>query len=674
MNRLYSKLAITNIKKNKLFYIPYIVSGILVVSFVYMMSFMGDNKGIDGMFGADQIRLLMHFGLIIILIFSYIFLFYTNSFLIKRRKKEFGVYNMLGMEKRHISRVFAMESLIVALISIGCGLVVGIAFSKLSMMLFFYIIRIETSFVFSICGESILFTVVAFGILYFLILVYNCLQIRLSNTMELIRGGNVGEREPKTKVILSLIGFACLFAGYYMSITIKNPFTALLLFFVAVILVIIGTYLLFTTGSIFVLKLLKKNKKFYYNKRHMTAVAGMLYRMKQNAVGLANICILSTMVLVTISTTVSLYAGLEGTVDSMYSAEMNINAYSYGEIGEKNDACLTLVEEMAKEHNLDVKGSVAMASFSAFGYIQDGTLIASKEMIGDTEHGDLLVFLTKEDFLVNCADYDKEVPELGENEVFITSTGDVYKEDSLEIFGNNYWVKGSDVYTDHNVSGMEAAVDRVIYVVMKDLAAFNQAYELQVVNRPEDTVTYRVNYYVECEGRTEDKLAFANDMKERINQEETHALFGSIDTLVTSISKEEARIEYYYSFGGLFFLGVICGLMFLMVTVMIIFYKQISEGYDDRERYSIMEKVGMSQKEVKNTITSQVRMVFFLPLVVSYCHLAGSFPMIRLMMSVIFMSNVTNFIICLLITSIIFAVIYYFIFKITSKTYYAIVK
>lgn len=673
MNRLYSTLAITNIKKNKLFYIPYIVSGILVVSFVYMMSFMGDNKGIEGMFAGDQIRLLMHLGLVIILIFSYIFLFYTNSFLIKRRKKEFGVYNMLGMEKRHISRVFAMESLIVAFVSIGCGLLVGIAFSKLSMMLFFHIIRIETSFVFSICGESILFTVVAFGILYFLILIYNCLQIRMSNTMELIRGGNVGEREPKTKVILSLIGFACLFAGYYMSITIKNPVTAILLFFVAVILVIVGTYLLFTTGSIFVLKLLKKNKKFYYNKRHMTAVAGMLYRMKQNAVGLANICILSTMVLVTISTTVSLYAGLEGTVDSMYSAEMNINAYSYGSIGEKRDEVLPFVEEVAKEHNLEVKGSVAMSSFSAFGNVQDGVFLANKETIGDTEQGDLLVFLTKEDFLVNCADYDKEVPKLEDDEVFIISTGERYQEDNLEIFGTNYQVKGSDIYTDRNVSGMDVTVDRVLYVAVKDLAAFNQAYELQVANRPEDTVTYCVNYYVECEGENKDKVAFANDLDERIAQMDSAAMFGPYHSLRT-ISKEEARIEYYYTFGGLFFLGIICGLMFLMVTVMIIFYKQISEGYDDRERYSIMEKVGMSQKEVKNTITSQVRMVFFLPLVVGYCHLAGSFPMIRLMMSVIFMSNVTNFIICLLITSIIFAVIYYFIFKITSKTYYAIVK
>ena len=228
MNRLYSKLAIINIKKNKLFYIPYIISGILVVSFVYMMSFMKFNKGIDGMFGADQIRMMMNFGLWIILIFAYIFLFYTNSFLIKRRKKEFGVYNMLGMEKRHISRVLAVESIIVALVSIAGGLIVGIAFSKLCLLLYFYIIKIDTNFAFEISFSSMGYTAVAFGILYLLILLYNCFQIRKSNTMELIKGGNVGEREPKTKVILSLIGFACLFAGYYLSITIKNPFTAML--------------------------------------------------------------------------------------------------------------------------------------------------------------------------------------------------------------------------------------------------------------------------------------------------------------------------------------------------------------------------------------------------------------------------------------------------------------
>ena len=673
MNRLYSKLAIVNIKKNKLFYIPYIISGILVVSFVYMMSFMKFNKGIDGMFGADQIRMMMNFGLWIILIFAYIFLFYTNSFLIKRRKKEFGVYNMLGMEKRHISRVLAVESIIVALVSIAGGLIVGIAFSKLCLLLYFYIIKIDTNFAFEISFSSMGYTAVAFGILYLLILLYNCFQIRKSNTMELIKGGNVGEREPKTKVILSLIGFACLFAGYYLSITIKNPFTAMLLFFVAVILVIIGTYIVFTTGSIFVLKLLKKNKKFYYSKRHMTAVAGMLYRMKQNAVGLANICILSTMVLVTISTTVGLYAGAEDTVNRQYPAEMNVSVYSSETPAAKSEDGLAFIEEQVKAHNLTVEGSMVYSSFMVMGELDNGTLVSDDKIMGDMESGDILTFITREDFLKCCADYDKTVPELAGDEVFITFSRGSYDASHLDYYGKKYKVKGANLYNQTNAESLWNAVGRALYVVMADDTALNEAYELYRTNANEHSNSFRVEYYVDCSGKSEDKLALGNDMDDAIGQVDSAALFGNYDRL-TNFSKEEARIDYYYSFGGLFFLGMACGFMFLVVTVMIIFYKQISEGYDDRERYNIMEKVGMSQAEVKSTISSQVRIVFFFPLVVSYCHLAGSFPMIKLMMSVLFMSDAVTFVISLLITSVIFAAIYYVIFKVTSRTYYDIVK
>ncbi len=677
MNKLYAKLAVTNIKKNKLLYIPYIISGIIVISFVYMMSFMQLNKGIDTVYGARTVKAMMSLGVWIVLIFSYIFLFYTNSFLIKRRKKEFGVYNMLGMEKRHVSRVFAVESIIVALISIVSGLVVGIVFSKLCMLLFFYIIKLDVSFGFEISLQSIGFTLAAFGILYLLILIHNCIQIRKANTMELIKGGNIGEREPRTKFILSIIGFACLFAGYYLSITITDAYSAITFFFIAVILVIIGTYLVFTTGSIFVLKLLKKNKKFYYNKRHMTAVSGMLYRMKQNAVGLANICVLSTMVLVTISTTVALYAGVQDTINISYPAEMEIEAYSATAPLAKNEEALSYIEDKAVAHKLTVGETLIYSSFRVTGIFEDEKLLAKDN---ETDPTDIkyVTFITREDFIKSCIDYEKKVPKLAADEVFVTCAAGSYDKNYIDFCGTKYKVKQSDTYKSGSMNGKTGYIsmnisDDTMFVVVADDNVLNKAYEGYSSSWSNWTNSFVVRYFVDCDGTQADKLTFAEDFMSDLEEVDSRELFGEFDRL-DHISREEARMDFYYADGGLLFLGLVCGFMFLVVTAMIIFYKQVSEGYDDRERYAIMEKVGMSQLEVKNTISSQVRIVFFLPLIVSYCHLAGAFPMIRLMISYLFRTNVMIFVISLVITAVIFAMIYYLIFKLTSKAYYDIVK
>ena len=676
MNKLYGKLAITNIKKNKLLYIPYIISGIIVISFVYMMSFMQLNKGIDTVYGARTVKAMMSLGVWIVLIFSYIFLFYTNSFLIKRRKKEFGVYNMLGMEKRHVSRVFAVESIIVALISLVSGLIVGILFSKLCMLLFFHIVKLDVSFGFEISLQSIGFTIAAFGILYLLILIHNCIQIRKANTMELIKGGNVGEREPKTKFILSIIGFACLFAGYYLSITITDAYSAITFFFIAVILVIIGTYLVFTTGSIFVLKLLKKNKKFYYNKRHMTAVSGMLYRMKQNAVGLANVCVLSTMVLVTISTTVALYAGVQDTVNISYPAEMEIEAYSATAPLEKNEEALSYIADRAVAHKLTVGDTLMYSSFRVTGSfsLEDGKLIAV-ENTTELEDRKYITFITREDFIKCCSDYEKKVPKLAADEIFVTCAAGSYDKNYIDFCGTKYKVKQSDTYKSSRKSSYISMniSDNTMFVVMADDNALNKAYEDYSSNWSNWTNSFVVRYFVDCDGTQADKLAFGDDFMSDLEEVDSRELFGQFDRL-NHTSREEARMDFYYADGGLLFLGLVCGFMFLVVTAMIIFYKQISEGYDDRERYAIMEKVGMSQQEVKNTISSQVRIVFFLPLIVSYCHLAGAFPMIKLMISYLFRTDVMIFVISLVITAVIFAMIYYLIFKLTSKAYYDIVK
>ena len=298
MNKIYVRLAKTNMRNNRQLYVPYILSGLITVAMFYLMTFLSGNEGLAHARGAEMIGRILSFGVGIIGFFSYIFIFYTNSFISKRRKKEIGIYNILGMEKRHIGKVLAIETLYTSVLAIGGGIIGGIIFSKLMLMFLYRILDITASVSFEISWQGIEYTIVLFGILYFLTFLYNFMQMKLANPMELLRGGNVGEKEPKTKVLMTFAGMVCLGIGYYIAFTTENPLKVLTLFFLAVVLVIIGTYFLFIAGSIALLKLMRKNKKFYYNKKHFTAVSGMLYRMKQNAAGLASICILSTMDLV----------------------------------------------------------------------------------------------------------------------------------------------------------------------------------------------------------------------------------------------------------------------------------------------------------------------------------------------------------------------------------------
>lgn len=516
MNKIYSRLAFTNIKNNKTLYMPYIISGMVMIAMFYVMMFLNNSKGLGKVPGAEILVDIMGLGCGIIAIFSYIFLFYTNSFIIKRRKKEVGIYNILGMEKRHIARVLIIETLTVVLAAIVSGIIAGILFSKLMIMFLYRIINIKAQINFAVSTSAVVNTIIIFGVLYFLTLIYNLMQVKLANPIELLRGGNVGEKEPKSKWLITIIGLGCLAGGYYIAITTKSPLQVLSLFFVAVLLVIVGTYLLFISGSIVILKALRKNKKFYYNKKHFAAVSGMIYRMKQNAGGLASICVLSTMVLVVVSTTVSMYAGMEGELKATLAEIFNLN--------------------------------------SSLG------------------------------------------------------------EDSVPTMLNN-------------------EIDYNLY------------------------------------GSSEDKLAVAKALDKHFEE-------NSVKSDVSGFyeeSRDANREQIYVLYGGLFFIGIFLGTMFLMVTVMIIFYKQISEGYDDKARYEIMEKVGMSNDEVKKSITSQVRMVFFLPIILAACHLAAAFPLLRRLLVMFNLTDIKLIAICMSATFLVFVAIYYIVFKITSRAYYRIV-
>ena len=323
MNKFfYPRLALSNLKKNSKTYIPYLLTCIITTAMFYIIYSLSTNEGLEHMVGGMEIKTLLRLGIIIISFFSTVFLFYTNSFLTKRRKKEFGLYNILGMEKKHIGKLIANECLITLICSLSLGLLAGISLDKVMFLIIGNILKTTIPFGFHISLKAIKATFLLFIFIHLLICLNSTRQIHISNPIELLNSSSVGEKEPKAKWFLTLIGILLLGIGYYISLTTTNPLGVFGLFFVAVICVIIGTYLLFITGSITILKMLKKNKRFYYKASHFISISGMIYRMRQNAAGLANICILSTMVLVTVSSTISLWGSIADLVNTRYPREI----------------------------------------------------------------------------------------------------------------------------------------------------------------------------------------------------------------------------------------------------------------------------------------------------------------------------------------------------------------
>lgn len=660
---MYTKLAITNIKNNRQFYFPYLLTGIITVAMFYIMCALESNPGIQSMPGAKDLGLILRLGIGVIGIFAVIFLFYTNSFIIKRRKKELGIYNILGMEKRHIAKILSKEAFFTAIIAIGGGLVTGVLFHKLACMLLYRMIGFNGGITFSFSKKGVMITAILFAIVYLLTYIYDLFQVQLANPIELLQSGNKGEREPKTKAIMAVLGVLCLGTGYFIAITTKNPIKALTLFFVAVILVIIGTYLLFTAGSIALLKILRRNKGYYYQTKHFTSVSGMIYRMKQNAVGLANICILSTMVLVAVSTTVSLYVGVEDIMKERYPNEINISAY-YDTGAPSEDSIAPIVEKSVKESGRKIRHEEDYLELY-FAAIKDhGQYSLDKEKVktaGDRVSG--FVVLTREDCKKK---YNEEIPELAENEValFTIKKTDM---DTLVLENRSYHVK--EIKQFQNTEDFETIADMMdeyYYVIVNDVQDMERLWQLQKDIYQENSSSISRQVRLDIDGDSEQKKECFENIKTALGPEQAKARI-LID------SRQSSLDEFYQIYGGFLFLGLFLGILFLMITVLIIFYKQISEGYDDKERFSIMEKVGMSNDEVKATIRSQVRTVFFLPILMAAIHVGMAFPMIKRLLSLFGLSNTALFAGCMAGTILVFALIYLLVFLKTSKTYYKIV-
>lgn len=580
-----------------------------------------------------------------IIVFAVIFLFYTNSFLIKRRKKEIGVYNILGMGKRHIARMMAVETILTAGISILGGLVFGIIFGKLMYLLLLKILHNSVDMQFSVNGTAIVQTVILFAGIFLLTYLYNILQIQLVNPVELLHGGNQGEKEPKSRWLLVIVGVAALGNGYWIALTTEAPLEALLKFFVAVVCVIIGTYALFIAGSIVVLKILRKNKAYYYNPKHFTSVSGMIYRMKQNGAGLANICVLSTMVLVMVSTTVSLYAGMEDILDSRFPRDVSIVC---NEADTNNEETLQrLIKEQCEKAGVKITDRVRYR-YGSMNAVLKGNNLEKVEQYYPDNHFYYVEMITQEEY----NRIEKQNVSLKEQEILTYTTNGKCGKKQINIAGQNYQVK-KELSEMTSQPKSTAEMYKTLYIV------FANAEQIERI----ESFSYADKFNLK-----------GDDGKQKETLEQIQNEFYEKFPDGTMESRMLSRSSFYELYGGLFFIGIYLGSMFIMATVLIIYYKQISEGYDDRERYQIMQKVGMSKKEVKRSIRSQVLSVFFLPLVVAAIHVAVAFKVMTKILGVLNLTNVSLFAVCTIITIAVFAVFYIIVYSITAKEYYRIVN
>ncbi len=652
----YWKLAFTNLKNNRRVYLPYLLSSTGIILMFYTICALVSGIDQEAMYGGTSVTSMLSLGQFVIGLFAVLFLFYTNSFIIKRRKKELGLYNILGMEKRHIANLMFRETLITALISMGLGLCLGILFSRAMFWVLGLVLGTAVPIAFLVPPSAVTATLILFGCIFLLTLCYNLLQVKLSNPIELLHGGEQGEKEPKAHWILAVLGALLLGIGYYMAVTIQDPLQALLLFFVAVILVILGTYLLFITGITALLKLLKKNKNFYYKTNHFTAISGMLFRMKQNAAGLASICVLFTALLVTVSTTFSLYTSMDGLLRARYPR--NILMSSQGANQNTKEMLQTAAAEEVDALGLTMENVIDQESWNLTMARKDNTFSTTDETYSST-YAMTQVF-TQEEF----ERFSGENVDLADNQVLLFDPLGTFPEsESLFMDGAEFAIVPSN-YKFPGASTM-AQVYEEYCLVVKDTAAVER---ILAPSGTHTVPTYSYDFDV-AGGNPEDIMALAEALGNRDFSGEGI----SYDSLWIEDSAS-SREDFMSLYGGLFFLGIFLGVLFLLGTALIIYYKQVSEGYEDAKRFSIMQKVGMSHREVKRSIHSQILLVFFLPLLTAVIHTAFAFPMLQKILLIMGLGDVSIILLSTLGCVAVFALAYLVIYAFTARTYYNIVK
>ena len=662
----YAKLAVNGIRKNARLYVPYLLTCAGMVMMFYIVSYLQDTPVLAGIRGGEEMQAMLSLGSGVMGVFGAIFLLYTNSFLIRRRKREFGLYNMLGMGKGNIARVLFWEALLVLAGTMAIGLAAGVAISKLAELLLVNIMHGNVTFNFTVSPRAVLLTAAVFCIIHVLLLIKALLQIRTASAVNLFRSESAGEKPPRANWVLAILGLILLAVAYYLAVTIKQPLVAMAMFFVAVILVIMATYLLFIAGSVAICRMLQKNRRYYYKARHFVSVSSMAYRMKRNGAGLASICILSIMVLVTVSSTTGLYFGSEDSLRSRYPRDITLIAKAEDVSmlsDEKRDAARELVDAYVAEHDATAHNFRDFRVVSVTGAMKDGAITTDPQEAGlhITDSTIYQVnFLPLPDYNRICGTNET----LADDEALISLKRGDYGWDSISVDSKvAYRTRKAPVVFQE--SGM-AAVDVVdtIYVVVKDLQG------LQPLLQGNTLFTQQWEYGFDSMLSDEDQWEMTYQMDVELS-DGLHRL-GMKYVYLEGIA--ENRYDFYGTYGGFFFLGILLSIVFLFAAVLIIYYKQISEGYEDQKRFEIMQKVGMTRKNIRKSINSQLLTVFFLPLVGAGVHLAFAFQMIRRMLILFNLTNTRLLVETTGITFLAFALIYTLVYRKTSNAYYAIVS
>ena len=660
MNLFYSKFALNNLVKNKRFILPYILSTIFTIASFYILTSLSLGKNLDKLpQGISATKQVLGFGVIVIAIFSAIFLFYTYSFLIKRRVREFGLYSVLGMTKKQIARILILETIFIAVLTLVFGLAFGLLFDKLMLLVLLKLFTAGVSFGFVITPVAVFLTTVLFGGIFFLLLIYTVVKISRLKIVALLKEENNGEREPKARLILAILGLGLTGYGYYLAQTIQNPIKAITMFFIAVLAVIFGTYLIFMAVSITVLKLMKNNKNFYYKPKNFISVSGLLYRMKRNAVGLANICILSTMVLVTMGTTSALYAGSEEAYNTRFPRDIIINGYR------STEGKLTEIEKNVKKATQDagveVKDLVSYNMLNVVGHLNGTEINYVSEFTGSFDKIKSIVVLELKDY--NKVSKEQKTLNTGETLLFIDKKGK-YEANEITVQGVNLKIKEKLTDFPGALGTAAANIMDTYYVVVKDNAD---------VKKIESALKKKLNIsdgegeifnYVGLNISDKSKEAKVIENFKQLEKE------GNIN--IEGKAENETNFKGFYA--SFLFIGMFISMIFVVSQVVIMYYKQISEGYEDKGKFGIMRKVGLTDRQIKQSIRSQVLMIFFAPLAVATLHTVVAYPFIEKILKLFLATNNNVFLIALAVTIAVFGVFYLIVYLITSRIYYRIIK
>ena len=669
MSFFYSKFALNNLVKNKRFIVPYVLSTIFTIMSFYILSSLAFGDNLNKLpNGIDATKQVLSLGIIVIAIFSTIFLFYTYSFLVKRRVKEFGLYSVLGMTKKQIAKILVLETIFIAVTTIVLGIGLGIIFDKLMLLVLLKLFSATVTFGFSITPIAVVFSVLLFGGIFFLLLLYTVIKIARLRIVALLKDENKGEKEPKSRWILAIIGLALIGYGYYTAQTVQNPVKALLVFFYAVVAVIIGTYLVFMAVSITVLKIMKNNKNFYYKPKNFISVSGLLYRMKRNAVGLANICILSTMVLVTMGSTSALYAGMEKSYNERFPRQLMVAGYN--STNEKLKEIENNAKLSAKEAGTEVQDLVSYNSLPMAGRLVEDKFNFESNVGVDLSNVKMIVVLQLKDY--NKFANKNKTLESNEILLHIDKKGN-YNHNSISLNGSDYKIKEKLSEFPGTIGSDTANIMDTYYAVVKDEKEITKlATKLTELSSKElekrgisiQTGTPTLQNYVAFNIKDTTKEAKVIESFKKLEKQSGIEIEG----------KEENKLTFRGVFASFLFIGVFISFIFVISQVVIMYYKQISEGYEDKGNFEIMRKVGITDKQIKQSIRSQVLLIFFSPLIIATLHTIVAYPFIEKILRLFLITDNSIFLQALAVTIVVFAIFYLIVYAITSKIYYRIIK